>query len=62
VSLLALGGPARGVRTHGLRWVLDGEDLLPGSSRGVSNEFVGSVASIELDGGVLVAIRPGGEA
>ena len=59
VSLLAIGGPARGVRTEGLRWKLDGEDLLPGSSRGVSNEFVANEATIGLDGGVLFAVRPG---
>jgi thiamine pyrophosphokinase len=59
LTLLPLGGPARGVRTRGLRWALHGEDLLPGSSRGVSNEFEASTAGVALDDGVLLAVRPG---
>jgi thiamine pyrophosphokinase len=61
VSLFALGGPARGVRTRGLRFPLDAEDLLPGSTRGLSNELVAARASVWLDEGVIVAIRPGGD-
>ena len=59
VSLLPVGGTARGVRTSGLRWPLSGEDLEPGTSRGVSNEFVEPVASVELAAGTIVAVRPG---
>ncbi len=59
VTLLPLGGPARNIRTRGLRWALDGEDLLPGSSRGVSNELDTSTAQITLDDGVLLVVRPG---
>ncbi len=40
VSLLALHGPATGVTTDGLLFPLDGEDLLPGSTRGLSNQLV----------------------
>jgi thiamine pyrophosphokinase len=58
VSLFALGGPARGVRTGGLRWSLDGDTLEPGSTRGVSNEFLGGDAWVSLDEGVLVAVSP----
>jgi thiamine pyrophosphokinase len=57
-SLLAVGGPARGVRTGGLRFPLEGEDLLPGSTRGVSNEFIGAVANVSLDHGALLAVQP----
>jgi thiamine pyrophosphokinase len=57
-SLLAVGGPARGVRTDGLRFPLDGEDLLPGSTRGVSNEFIEPVATVSLDHGALLAVQP----
>jgi thiamine pyrophosphokinase len=57
-SLLAVGGPARGVRTSGLRFPLDGEDLLPGSTRGVSNEFVEPVATVSLEHGALLAVQP----
>lgn len=62
VSLFAVGGVARGVRTEGLRWQLDGGDLHPGSTLGVSNEFVESEASVAVDEGVVLAIRPGPEA
>lgn len=57
-SLLAVGGPARGVRTTGLRFPLEGEDLLPGSTRGVSNEFSEPVATVSLDHGALLAVQP----
>ena len=58
VSLLPLGGPARGVHTSGLRWALSGETLPAGSTRGVSNEMTGSRATVSLEGGVLLAIQP----
>jgi thiamine pyrophosphokinase len=59
ISLFALGGPAAGVRTEGLRWRLENEELLPGSTRGLSNLFDSPHARIEVGSGVLVAIRPG---
>jgi len=61
VSLFALGGVARGVRTEGLRWPLDGAALEPGSSLGVSNRFLGERAAVRVDDGVILAIRPGDE-
>jgi thiamine pyrophosphokinase len=61
VSLFALGGPAGGVRTTGLRWELDRAELSPGSTLGVSNEFVEGLASVAVETGVLLAIRPGPE-
>jgi thiamine pyrophosphokinase len=57
LSLLALHGPAHGVRTVGLAYPLAGETLEPGSSRGVSNVFIAETARISLDRGVLLAIR-----
>ncbi|HVF07062.1 MAG TPA: thiamine diphosphokinase [Actinomycetota bacterium] len=59
VSLFALGGPASGVSTEGLRWVLEDATLEPGSSLGISNEFSGDSASIEVRDGVVLAVRPG---
>lgn len=59
ISLLALHGPAEGVTTEGLRFPLRGERLEPGSSRGVSNVFATPDAHVELERGVLVAVRPG---
>ena len=61
VSLFALHGRAEGVRTDGLVYPLAGETLEPGSSRGVSNVFAASAATIAVDRGVLVAIRPGAD-
>jgi thiamine pyrophosphokinase len=60
VSLLALGGAAAGVSTDGLEYPLDDETLDPGSSRGISNVFVGSEARVRVATGVLLAVRPGG--
>jgi len=57
VTLLAVGGPATGVVTAGLRWPLRGETLGPGSTRGVSNEMEGASASVSVAEGVLLAVR-----
>ncbi len=59
VSLLALHGPARGVRTEGLRFALDGAELRPGSSIGLSNRMTGSTARVSLEAGVLLTVQPG---
>jgi thiamine pyrophosphokinase len=58
VSLLPVAGPARGIRTTGLRWPLTGDDLLLGSTRGVSNEMTDPTATVSLADGVLLAIQP----
>jgi thiamine pyrophosphokinase len=57
-SLLPLGGPATGVETEGLRYPLRRETLAPGTTRGVSNEFLDHRASVALATGVLLAIIP----
>jgi thiamine pyrophosphokinase len=59
VSLYAVGGPASGVTTEGLRWALEDGELLPGSSLGLSNAFVSSTAHVRVREGVVLAIRPG---
>ena len=61
LSLFALGGPATGIRTEGLRWRLDGDELTPGSTRGLSNLFAAPVARIEVAAGVVLAVRPGAD-
>jgi thiamine pyrophosphokinase len=61
VTLLAVGGPAVGVETTGLRYPLRRETLEPGSTRGVSNELVDAVASVALAGGVLLVLLPNPE-
>jgi thiamine pyrophosphokinase len=62
VTLIPMHGPAVGVTTDGLAYPLRGEALEPGSSRGVSNAFAGTIARVSLDRGVLLAIRPESEA
>ena len=57
-SLLPIGGPAVGVTTSHLRYPLRRETLEPGSTRGVSNEFLTAHAAVSLDAGVLLAIVP----
>lgn len=59
VSLMALHGPANGVTTTGLLYPLAGDDLCPGSTRGVSNELIHERATVTVGGGVLVAVQPG---
>lgn len=58
VTLLPVGGPARGVSTTGLRWTLRDEDLVPASTRGVSNEIVGTPATVTVTTGVVLAVQP----
>jgi thiamine pyrophosphokinase len=57
VSLLPLGGDATGVRTEGLRYQLQGEILVSGRSRGLSNEIEKAPASVSLEGGALLVIE-----
>ena len=45
-----------GVRTEGLRWVLDGEGLEAGSTRGVSNELDRDRATVHVDSGVALVV------
>ena len=58
LSLVAVGGDARGVSTTGLIYPLDDEDLLWGSSRGISNVFAGGPVRVEVRSGILLVIRP----
>jgi thiamine pyrophosphokinase len=59
MSLVPAHGPARGVTTAGLLYPLRGEDLEPGTTRGVSNELVAPEATVELREGVLLVVTPG---
>jgi thiamine pyrophosphokinase len=58
VSLFAVRGPVTGISTTGLGYPLQGETLLPASSRGVSNELVDATAEIVVAEGPLVVVRP----
>lgn len=56
LTLLALGGPASGVSTDGLRWPLRAETLHAGSTRGVSNEILAGRVQLTITGGALLAV------
>jgi thiamine pyrophosphokinase len=58
VSLVALTPTVDGVRTSGLRWTLDDEQLLLGDTRGVSNEPVdGKPVSVQTRSGLVLVVR-----
>jgi thiamine pyrophosphokinase len=57
VSLLPLGGDARGVTTTGLAWALARDTLRFGSSRGVSNEMTAARACIEVEEGYVLVVH-----
>jgi len=59
VSLIAVGGPAAGVTTEGLRWPLDNETLAPGSTRGISNELIADASTVTVSSGMLLVIHEG---
>jgi thiamine pyrophosphokinase len=49
-------GDVMGVRTDGLRWGLEGEALVRGSTRGVSNELDSDRATVRIDSGVAFVV------
>ncbi len=59
LTLLPLHGAAHGVETTGLDYPLRNETLECGSTRGISNIFTTTEATITVASGVLMAIRPG---
>jgi thiamine pyrophosphokinase len=59
LSLLPVHGRVEGVTTSGLLYPLDDDDLDPGTTRGVSNEWAAEVATVRVRAGVLLAVAPG---
>ena len=59
VSLLSLSAEVRSVRTWGLKYRLEGEDLYRASSRGISNEVVALPAGVALRQGLLLVVHRG---
>ena len=57
ISLLPLTADCSGVRTAGLRFPLEGERLVLGDTRGVSNEPLAAEVSVALEEGVLLLCR-----
>jgi len=54
VSLIPVGGDARGVTTSGLEWPLQDETLTFGATRGVSNVLIGETATVQVGQGFLL--------
>lgn len=55
VSVIPLGD-VRGLRLKGLRWELDGIDLVVGETRTISNEFTGKAAHFALAAGMALVV------
>ena len=58
ISLIPLGGAAKGVTTTGLKWNLTKDTLRPFASRGVSNVATDSTVTIAVRKGHLAVIIP----
>lgn len=56
ISLIPLGGHARGVTTHGLQWELRRSTLRSFASRGVSNVATSATIAVSLRTGALAVI------
>jgi thiamine pyrophosphokinase len=57
LSLLPLTGDAKGIRTHGLYYPLNGDTLHFGKPRGVSNVLTRDEAEVSLESGMLLVIH-----
>jgi thiamine pyrophosphokinase len=56
LSLVPLGGAAKGITTAQLEYPLQGENLALGSTRGVSNVLLANEAQITLREGILLCV------
>lgn len=61
VTLLPMHGDAVGVCTTGLEYPLHGETLHAGTARGVSNVLLDRHATVAVEDGTLLVVRPGAE-
>jgi thiamine pyrophosphokinase len=57
VSLLPIGGEARGITTHGLTYPLASETLSVGPARGVSNRVAAVSPRVEFASGALLIVH-----
>jgi thiamine pyrophosphokinase len=56
VSLIPVGGDARGVTAEGLQWPLRDETLRFGPTRGISNVLLGRQARVHVREGILLCV------
>ena len=59
VSVIAVHGHAEDVHLVGLEWPLSGAALRSGSTLGISNRFIDTVARVRVGSGTLLIIQPG---
>ena len=57
VSLIPWGNPVHGIQTQNLKWSLNNETLYPEKTRGISNEMLSDVATVEINSGLLLVIH-----
>ncbi len=57
ISLLPIGGPARGITTRGLYYALEEAELRFERSRGISNVIVRTPAAVLVREGMLLVVR-----
>ncbi len=57
ISLLPIGGPARGITTRGLYYALEEDELRFERSRGISNVIVQTPAAVLVREGMLLVVR-----
>ncbi len=57
VSLFPVTAEVDGVKTEGLKYPLHDEPLFPGSTRGLSNELIGSKGRVAISRGILLVIK-----
>lgn len=57
VSLIPWQGEVTEVQTTNLKWALRKETLYPDKTRGISNEMIGSTASISISSGLLLVVH-----
>jgi len=57
ISLLPVGGDAHGVTTDGLLWPLNGERLVFGHTRGISNQPNALQVTVRLERGLMLVTR-----
>jgi thiamine pyrophosphokinase len=57
VSLIPWQGEVTGVVTTNLKWILQSETLYPQKTRGISNEMLGDIATVQIQSGALLVVH-----
>lgn len=57
VSLMPWQGKVIGILTTGLKWTLQNETLYPHKTRGISNEMLSDLATIQIKSGLLLIVH-----